>query len=198
MHKPAHWSERQCVIHTVCDRRSSALGDERMLMPPQRIWPLELHIQKPPRRLPFQNLRRPLHRNFVHAQSIPDQRSCLDLLGSLENVELEQRRSQLLQIRWPREEFEYRIQRSRNPLRAADCEGFCQGRRTKISFRRFYGKSQGRLSPRRDFATNFARLNRLYSTGDKKKPDLLASQCRHRIHSQCPQSRHHTSKAGHN
>jgi hypothetical protein len=116
-------AERQFVLHLVDDAGASSLGDEAVLVTPQLVRTFELHIDKPMRRLPFDNFGGPVNRENSPAQGVLDQSSFAD--GSrvnTQNAKVEEGGRELLQVRSFREEFKHLIKRPGNNLLSTENE----------------------------------------------------------------------------
>lgn len=112
--------KRQRIFDLILNCGPAALRRERVSMSPKLVRPRELEINKTVRRVPVGDLRLPADGNLVNAQRVANQRARPNFRRSLCDFEIQKRRSNALQILWPRKEIKNDVERLRNPLPAQE------------------------------------------------------------------------------
>jgi hypothetical protein len=119
----AEKTERKRILHFIGNPRRVPLGNKAVLVVPQLVRTLELQIDKPMRRLPLDNFRRPVDWKDSPAQRVANQSSLANRGGvNAEDAEVQKRRSEFLQIFCFREKAKHFFKRSRNELLGAEDE----------------------------------------------------------------------------
>ena len=117
------YAERQQISHLIRDPSPCSFGSESMFVMPQLTRPLQLHIHKTIRAIPFDNLRSPANGKESPARRVADQRAFAHRRRfDAQNTEVHPGGSERLQILRVGEKVEYFVKRTRNILLGAKNE----------------------------------------------------------------------------
>src|SRR3954467_9776360 len=128
MHEASERSERKRVLDMVGDAREIAFRVEAMLVMPERVRSLALHVDEAMRRIPVGDLGRPADGKHTPAQCILNERAApYGIRTHALDAKVQPWGRDLLKVLGPREEVEHFVDRPWYPLFGAKQKG-CHGK----------------------------------------------------------------------